>query len=129
MLNKHTLIIAMTISLLAVMVPLSAVFAYDWRSSSSSSQPSSLALQWDAQGNSTYSQNNFTDVVDDYESADTWVELKATLWLNENKTIAPFLAIVPTFSSNETFWWQNYVEYRVGFFSGAHFMSLLKTLI
>ena len=73
-------------------------------------------LQFDFQGNIIHSQYNFTDLVEKYNDVDGWMEFKVAYWLDEKKTISPFLSFVPNFTTHtsDVFWWQNYNQLNTG---------------
>jgi hypothetical protein len=71
-------------------------------------------FQFDVQGDSKYSRHNFTDLTRRYELIDTWVEMKLAYWLDSEKSISPFLSIIPVHVSDKMFWWQRYVETSLG---------------
>ena len=73
-------------------------------------------LQFDMQGNLAFSKYNFTDLVESYSRADMWNEIKLSLWLDEKKTLAPYVSYVPTTVSkiDRNFWWQRNNQVNTG---------------
>lgn len=69
----------------------------------------------DIQGDLHYSRYNFTDIKNPYDGIDIWTELKAAYWLDERKSLAPYISIIPSYSSEGEFWWQRNVQFGVGF--------------
>ena len=83
-----------------------------------SQEDSNLAL--DFLGDSHYSLYNFTDAVIPYYAQDSWIEAKATLWIDEDKRLAPYLSFItshmgyiPGPEKSEyimPFFWQKYIQ-------------------
>lgn len=71
-------------------------------------------LQYDVQGNAMYSRYNFTDVKHPYDGMDAWAELKAAYWLDEGRMLAPFVSIIPVYTSADQFWWQRHIQGAAG---------------
>ncbi len=71
-------------------------------------------LQLDVQGDARYSRYNFTDQRDTYNGFDAWTELKVSYWLDEKKSFSPLLSVIPTYSSDNKFWWQRNVQAGTG---------------
>jgi hypothetical protein len=74
----------------------------------------SRRFQFDIQGDFHYSRYNFTDIKEPYNGYDGWVELKLAYWLDDNKSIAPYVDVIPTGTSEDEFWWQKNVQYGLG---------------
>ena len=70
-------------------------------------------LQVDMQGQVGYSKHNFTDTQIPYEETDSWGELRLSYWLNEAKTISPFVSLSPAFTTSDNFW-QEYLQASMG---------------
>ena len=92
-------------------------------------------LQFDFQGESHFSRYNFTDIKIPYNGVDTWAEFKLAAWLNNNQSFAPYISIIPSFTSEGEFWWQKNAQFAVGlqwypfpahtsYFRGIRFYSL-----
>jgi len=75
----------------------------------------SKQLQFDLQGDAHYSRYNFTDIKKPYKGTDGWAELKLTLWLDEKRSFSPYLSIIPSFTTEDEFWWQDNIQSGVGF--------------
>ena len=71
-------------------------------------------IQIDLQGDARYSRYNFTDIKNPYNGFDAWTEIKSAYWLNDEKSLSPFISIIPTATSEEDFFWQRNVQAAIG---------------
>jgi len=71
-------------------------------------------VQFDLQGDAHFSRYNFTDIRIPYNGVDSWMEFKIAYWLNDTKTLSPYLSIIPTLTSVSEFWWQKNVQVVAG---------------
>ena len=70
--------------------------------------------QFDLQGDTHFSRYNFTDIKIPYDGVDSWAELKAAYWLNDTRTVSPYLSVIPTLTSVSEFWWQKNLQLAAG---------------
>lgn len=93
-------------------------------------------LQFDLQGESHFSRYNFTNIKIPYNGIDSWGEFKIALWLNKGQSFAPYISVIPSFTSEGEFWWQKNAQFAVGlqwypfpaenlYFRGIRLYSLL----
>ena len=74
----------------------------------------STHLQFDLQGRSLYSENNFTDVKNPYQGVDSFLVAKAGLWFETSRIVGPYLELIPVHTTEDEFWWQRNVQAGVG---------------
>ena len=75
-------------------------------------------------GDSHYSLYNFTDAIIPYYAQDTWTEVKATIWINEERRVAPYFSFlashmgyIPRPSEIQNippFFWQKFIQGTAG---------------
>jgi len=73
-----------------------------------------VEVQFDVQGVASYNKYNFTDLQESYDDMDMWVEFKVSAWLSEHKDFSPFLSVIPSFTTDDDFWWQKYTQFAIG---------------
>ena len=66
--------------------------------------------QFDCIGDIKYSKYNFTDLKSPYNGFDGWSEFKGTYWLDKEKSFAAYVSLLPAYSSDSLFWWQNNIQ-------------------
>ena len=71
-------------------------------------------LQFDFQGESHFSRYNFTDINNPYNGIDGWAEFKTALWIDSDKSIAFYIDIIPSFTTESEFWWQKNAQFAAG---------------
>lgn len=79
-------------------------------------------FQLDIQGDTRFSHHNYTDLTENYDLIDSWAEFKLALWLDQNKTISPFVSVIPSHVSgyinkwgrDDILWWQRNIQTAVG---------------
>lgn len=71
--------------------------------------------KFDFQGEGHYSHYNFTDIKKPYDGFDAWAEIKLAYWIGSNEQFSVYARVIPTYSSEEEFWWQKNNQLGVGF--------------
>lgn len=71
-------------------------------------------IQFDMQGDTRYSQYNFTDIKNPYSGIDAWGELKSSYWIDGNKSFAPFVSAILSGTTEDEFWWQKNTQLNIG---------------
>jgi len=71
-------------------------------------------FQPDFQGEAHYSRYNFTDIKKPYDGVDGFAESKLAYWLDDSKTISPYVSIIPSSTTESEFWWQKNVQMGLG---------------
>jgi len=89
-------------------------------------------LQTDLMGQAMYSHYNFTDVENPYDGLDAYLVLKGAYWLDaSSRQVAPYVEVIPTYASEDAFWWQRHVQANVGlqaYVTGVDGPALLRGL-
>jgi hypothetical protein len=66
--------------------------------------------QIDLQGAGIYSRYNFTDIKRPYDGLDVWSELKLSYWVDRRRSVGPFFSLLPSYTTEDEFPWQRYVQ-------------------
>lgn len=97
-------------------------------------------FQLDIQGDSRWSAHNYTDLIEEYERIDSWAEIKLAYWLDENRSIAPYVSVIPSHVSeliekwgrDDILWWQRNIQTSAGVqwypFAQAQRYPLLRSI-